>query len=63
MGRDLSGPVCEHGGRHPLPDMDGFAKTLEVYGITKDFPNRRVRFLDFLMWPFMVDAEILRYFQ
>lgn len=36
MERDLSGPVCEHGGRHPLPDMDGFAKTLEVYGITKD---------------------------
>ncbi|MBS4913220.1 MAG: sulfurtransferase [Veillonella sp.] len=33
---DLSGPVAEHGGRHPLPDMAVFAKKLESFGITKE---------------------------
>lgn len=33
---DLSGPVEAHGGRHPLPAMDTFAKKLESFGITKD---------------------------
>ena len=33
---DLSGPVEEHGGRHPLPNMVEFAKKMERFGITKD---------------------------
>ena len=35
---DLSGPVEEHGGRHPLPNMVEFAKKMERFGITKDTP-------------------------
>jgi len=31
--RDLSGPVREHGGRHPLPDPAAFARTLAALGI------------------------------
>lgn len=34
--RDLTGPVVEHGGRHPLPNMDDFAKKMERMGITTD---------------------------
>lgn len=30
---DLSGPVERHGGRHPLPDMFGFANTLRDHGV------------------------------
>lgn len=30
---DLSGPVEAHGGRHPLPDMFGFANTLRDHGV------------------------------
>ena len=30
---DLSGPVGAHGGRHPLPDMFGFASTLRLHGV------------------------------
>lgn len=30
---DLSGPVGEHGGRHPLPDMFAFAATLRDHGV------------------------------
>lgn len=30
---DLSGPVGAHGGRHPLPDMFGFATTLRLHGV------------------------------
>jgi len=30
---DLSGPVGAHGGRHPLPDMAGFAATLGNLGV------------------------------
>ena len=30
---DLSGPVGTHGGRHPLPDMFGFASTLRLHGV------------------------------
>lgn len=33
---DLSGPVDVHGGRHPLPNMDEFAKKMESLGILKD---------------------------
>lgn len=31
--RDLSGPIGQHGGRHPLPDIVAFAKTLGQAGI------------------------------
>ncbi|MDQ0337692.1 thiosulfate/3-mercaptopyruvate sulfurtransferase [Caldalkalibacillus uzonensis] len=31
--KDLSGPVKEHGGRHPLPDLDTFADKLGRAGI------------------------------
>lgn len=31
--KDLSGPVGEHGGRHPLPDMDELAEKLSKAGI------------------------------
>lgn len=30
---DLAGPVHEHGGRHPLPDLERFAATLEALGV------------------------------
>jgi thiosulfate/3-mercaptopyruvate sulfurtransferase len=32
--KDLSGKVSEHGGRHPLPDMDEFRGKLEQAGIS-----------------------------
>src|SRR5690625_714945 len=31
--KDLSGPIREHGGSHPLPDVDVFAETLGDLGI------------------------------
>ncbi|MBA4536145.1 sulfurtransferase [Bacillus aquiflavi] len=31
---DLSGPVKEHGGRHPLPELEQLKKKLEAAGIT-----------------------------
>lgn len=31
--KDLTGPIGEHGGRHPLPDMEQLAKTFETFGI------------------------------
>ena len=34
LDKDLSAPPKEHGGRHPLPDMQGFANTLECAGIS-----------------------------
>lgn len=33
---DLSSPISQHGGRHPLPDMDKFIKTLERNGINNE---------------------------
>lgn len=33
--RDLTGPIGEHGGRHPLPDMDQLARTLETFGVNE----------------------------
>lgn len=33
--KDLSGPVREHGGRHPLPDMGPFSQWLGELGIDK----------------------------
>jgi thiosulfate/3-mercaptopyruvate sulfurtransferase len=34
--KDMSGPVAEHGGRHPLPDLGAFALTLERMGIDEN---------------------------
>ena len=34
--KDLTGPIGEHGGRHPLPDMDQLAKTFETFGINEN---------------------------
>jgi len=34
--QDLSGPVREHGGRHPLPDMGPFSQWLGQLGIDKN---------------------------
>ncbi len=36
--RDLSGPVAEHGGRHPLPDAADFAARLARLGIDRATP-------------------------
>ena len=33
--KDLTGPIGEHGGRHPLPDMEQLAKTFETFGINE----------------------------
>lgn len=40
---DLSAPIIEHGGRHPLPDPEQFAKTLGRVGINQ---NSRVVIYD-----------------
>ncbi len=34
--KDLSGPVKDHGGRHPLPDPDQLKHTLEQAGISRE---------------------------
>lgn len=36
LGKDLSGPVSIHGGRHPLPDMNSFKETLQNAGISNE---------------------------
>lgn len=33
LGKDLSGPVSSHGGRHPLPEIEQFKQTLQNAGI------------------------------
>jgi len=33
LARDMSGPLGVHGGRHPLPASQGFAKTLAALGV------------------------------
>ncbi|TAE57542.1 MAG: sulfurtransferase, partial [Nostocales cyanobacterium] len=33
LNQDLSSPVAEHGGRHPLPDIDKLAAKLAKMGI------------------------------
>ncbi|MHA0858324.1 sulfurtransferase [Paenibacillus sp. CMAA1364] len=34
--KDLSSPVTQHGGRHPLPDIHKFIRTLEQIGVNND---------------------------
>jgi thiosulfate/3-mercaptopyruvate sulfurtransferase len=36
LNRDLSGPILEHGGRHPLPDASEFAAKLGQAGVGAD---------------------------
>lgn len=36
LNKDLSGPVQKHGGAHPLPDPDTFAKKVSALGIGND---------------------------
>ena len=36
LDKDLSAPPREHGGRHPLPDIAGFVRKLELAGIGDD---------------------------
>lgn len=35
LNKDLSSPVQQHGGRHPLPDMEIFAQTLRNAGVNQ----------------------------
>ncbi len=39
LNRDLSGPVGPHGGRHPLPEVALFAKTLSAMGVHSNSPQ------------------------
>ncbi len=36
LDKDMMGKLGEHGGRHPLPDMDEFRKTVEKLGVSDD---------------------------
>ena len=52
---DLSGPVGEHGGRHPLPDPAAFAGTLARHGVEPDtevvaYDDSRLGFAARLWW-------------
>lgn len=53
--KDLSGPVLEHGGRHPLPNLDSFKLFLENAGISNDtvvvaYDNGEGAFASRLWW-------------
>ena len=53
--RDLSGPVGEHGGRHPLPDAGAFAARLAEFGVGPDtevvaYDDSRLAFAARLWW-------------
>ncbi|MGF1517116.1 MAG: sulfurtransferase [Nodosilinea sp.] len=39
LNQDLSSPVQTHGGRHPLPDLEAFSKTLAAMGVVSEGPN------------------------
>lgn len=39
LNRDLSGPVGQHGGRHPLPDVATLASKLTAIGVQSEPPN------------------------
>lgn len=39
LNQDLSGPVQAHGGRHPLPDLEGFSTKLSAMGVESDDPE------------------------
>ncbi|WP_042346526.1 sulfurtransferase [Bacillus massiliigorillae] len=53
--KDLSSAVKEHGGRHPLPDLEDFKRTLEQAGIKNDdmiiaYDGGDVAFATRFMW-------------
>ena len=53
--RDLSGPVGEHGGRHPLPDPEVFVERLAACGVERHTPviaydDTRFAFSSRLWW-------------
>ena len=55
LNEDLSGPVAEHGGRHPLPDPGQFAAALAHCGIGPDteviaYDDSRFAFAARLWW-------------
>ncbi|MBF2097674.1 MAG: sulfurtransferase [Gloeomargaritaceae cyanobacterium C42_A2020_066] len=55
LNRDLSGPVRNHGGRHPLPDPGDLAHTLGAMGVTADslvvaYDDSRLAFAARLWW-------------
>ncbi len=56
LNRDLSSPVKEHGGRHPLPDLDSLAEKLAAMGIIRDrtwvvvYDDARFAFAARLWW-------------
>ncbi|RLA58581.1 MAG: sulfurtransferase, partial [Gammaproteobacteria bacterium] len=55
LNRDLSGPVGEYGGRHPLPDPADFAATLAAYSVRPDtevlvYDDSRLAFAARLWW-------------
>lgn len=56
LDRDLSGEVKDHGGRHPLPDMDILAQKLSEMGIVKNetlvvaYDDARFAFAARLWW-------------
>lgn len=55
LAEDLSGPVCRHGGRHPLPEPDRFAATLARLGVGPDsnvvaYDDSRLAFCSRLWW-------------
>jgi thiosulfate/3-mercaptopyruvate sulfurtransferase len=49
LNQDLSSPICPHGGRHPLPDINAIQRALEGMGIssqTHTGPTRVVAYDD-----------------
>lgn len=55
LNRDLSGPVKDHGGRHPLPEPARFAATLAQFGVGPDtevvaYDDSRFAFAARLWW-------------
>jgi len=55
LNRELSAPVAEHGGRHPLPAADAFAATLAAIGVEQDtavlaYDDSRFAFAARLWW-------------
>lgn len=55
LNRDLSAPLGEHGGRHPLPDAQAFCDRLAQLGVGRDTPvvaycDSRFAFSSRLWW-------------
>lgn len=38
LNRDLSGPLGEHGGRHPLPATEAFTALMQSHGVNRETP-------------------------